>query len=59
MQSQFAGNIYFGDENQLPSNMSVLNDENSNTDDFKKELEHAGFKSVVVKIEMTDLYRAT
>jgi hypothetical protein len=54
-QSQFAGNIYFGDESPLINNISALNNEQSNTQTVKQQLEDAGLKNVVVKIEMIDL----
>lgn len=54
-QSQFAGNIYFGDESPLINNISALNNTQSNTQTVKQQLEDAGLKNVVVKIEMIDL----
>ncbi|NMM39750.1 aerolysin family beta-barrel pore-forming toxin [Pseudoalteromonas arctica] len=58
-ESQFAGNVYFGDETSLPSNQrskrSVASIEQSNAENLKKDLENAGLKNVVVKIEMIDL----
>ena len=58
-QSQFAGNVYFGDETPLPSNLrvkpSTSHVDYSSADKLKQELEDAGFKNVVVNIEMIDL----
>ena len=58
-QSQFAGNVYFGDETPLPSNLrvkpSTSHVDYSSADKLKQELEDAGFKNVVVNIEIIDL----
>jgi hypothetical protein len=58
-QSQFAGSVYFGDETPIVTNQrskrSVSSSEYSSAEKLKKEFEDAGFKNVVVNIEMIDL----
>ncbi|SFC88415.1 aerolysin family beta-barrel pore-forming toxin [Pseudoalteromonas denitrificans] len=59
-QSQFAGNVYFGDERPIPQNLktsrSVIPSSNdiSNSESLKQQLEDAGFKNVKVKIEIAN-----
>ncbi|WP_276319963.1 aerolysin family beta-barrel pore-forming toxin [Pseudoalteromonas sp. DL-6] len=58
-QSQFAGSVYFGDETPLLTNQrskrSISTSEYSSAEKLKKEFEDAGFKNVIVNIEMIDL----
>jgi len=56
--SQFAGNVYFGDERPITQSLQIENRAKrslnglSNSENLKKQLEDAGFKNVNVKIEV-------
>jgi hypothetical protein len=59
-QSQFAGNVYFGDEAPLNNGTRTFNtsrayDASTHQAFLKQQLEEAGFTNVVVKIEMKDI----